>query len=525
MAKPAFDPNKPFKAVQSAAGEKPAFDPNKPFNVVSQAEPKQNMTFMGQLNEGIKQAPEALGSAAGLALGGPIGAGIGAGIGKAASEAASGVESIIKDPKKFVEDLGRLPTKEQVVEQVAKYLTTIGLNTVVPAVVEKVAGVVQAAPKEIAKEAEKKAVTATGATGLQASKFEEGAGRELLDRKLVGFGDTPAKIAQKTQAAVDKANSQIDNALSILDEKGVKVDVKNIIAKITQKIDALRKDPAQADVVKKLEGIVENIQNTGEEFISASQGEQTKRGFNKIAGNWLDPEKGQAGKIAYQAYKNEVEQTAQKYMPELAKSFKEGKETFGLLAPIKEAAERRASTLNQSPIGGLLDVAAAGGAGGMVGGVPGIATGVAAAAARRIISPRIASSAAVTLDKVSKALSGVPQYAKLMKDNPQAFQALADSVYQSYQKPELSKFAKNGITNLKSVGIDQEVIDTLSPQQLEEASSYKKGSPQMNKFLEKLKAKNPDVSMTFPMTVRKNGYSAQVSNKTELEEAKSEGWA
>ena len=105
------------------------------------------------------------------------------------------------------------------------------------------------------------------------------------------------------------------------------------------------------------------------------------------------------------------------------------KKTYGVLAPINEAAERRAATLNQSPFGGLLDVAAAGAAGASVGGLPGLATGVAAATGRKVIAPRIASSAAVTLDGVSKMLlESSPKIADLYQNNPVAFQNLAQSI-------------------------------------------------------------------------------------------------
>lgn len=249
--------------------------------------------------------------------------------------------------------------------------------------------------KPMAKEAELFAVNATGATGAQAAKFEKDAGRQLLDRNLVKFGDSAKNIAKRVSKASDQAGKEIGAALSELDAKGVQVSQENIVKALEGKVNSLSKSASSAKVAKELQNVIDDIINTGESTLSASAGEAEKRGFRKAAGNWMNPEAGKAGKEAYLAYMKEVEDVATKASPGLGKKFIQDKETFGLLAPIKEAAERRASTLNQSPIGGLLDVATAG------------TMGAPAAIARRLLSPRIGSSLAVTLDQASK-MSTVP---------------------------------------------------------------------------------------------------------------------
>lgn len=274
---------------------------------------------------------------------------------------------------------------------------------------------------KLAAGAEQFAENATGATAKQAEKFKPNAGRELLDRGLVKFGDNAEDIAKRTGAAVDDANHSIDGALKALDARGVKVSADNVVAELQSQIKAMKADPSKAGAVRKLESIINDIIETGQSNIPLSLGEETKRGFRKAAGNWMDPEAGQAGKSAYLAYRDEVENAAKAAEPGLANAFKEGKETYGLLAPIKEAAERRAATLNQSPFGGLLDITT-GGAGTMAGGP---IVGAATAVGRRLLAPRISSSAAVTLDKVSKMMMQSPKMAQLAKTNPSAFQNLA----------------------------------------------------------------------------------------------------
>lgn len=94
MPKPAFDPNKPFKAVEdvaapvAAAQTKPAFDPNKPFKQVNDDSslmdaPLLGGTPRGFIQGGLNALPTA-GMLAGGAIGtagGPVGAVGGAGLG------------------------------------------------------------------------------------------------------------------------------------------------------------------------------------------------------------------------------------------------------------------------------------------------------------------------------------------------------------------------------------------------------------------------------------------------------------
>lgn len=286
---------------------------------------------------------------------------------------------------------------------------------------------------KLATSAEKAAVRATGATGVQASKFADDAGRELLDRKLVKFGDTPATVSDRTGKALEKANAQIDSALETLDAKGVKVDAEKIKNTVQEKINALGGDPSKADIARILEGELENVAKAAKvkgAQIPVSEAEQIKRGYNRKAGNWADPEKSQAGKEMYQTYRGAVEDAATAADPSLAQTFKDAKATHGLLAPIQEAAERRALTTQQSPLGGLLDISTAGA--GAVGGGP--VGAVALPIARRVIAPRMASSWAVTLDNAAGILRKAPELAALEAKDPATFNAL---VKLAVEKPGL----------------------------------------------------------------------------------------
>lgn len=361
--------------------------------------------------------------------------------------------------------------------------------------------------RSLAKGAEDMAENATGATRVQAEKFREGSGRYLLDKKLVKFGDTTENIAERAGSAIKRSEDAIDSSLKSLDAEGVKVSQEKIVESLRAEAARLAKDPSKSDVVRKINTIVDDILETGESEISASSAEQVKRGFNQMAKNWQDPEKGQAGKIAYRAYRDAVEETAQKANPATAATFKEGKDTFGRLAPIVDAAEKRARQLNQSPLGGLLDTATIiGGATGSDDPLTGGLAGVGAAMLRRKVSPRLASSMAVTMDSISKRLLTNPEMARIAQVNPEAFRAtvfglaeemssgLRPALKVAEEKPTKGpeKWVNDGIENLNRAGIPMETLEALRSNPkgrklLIEAQGAKPNSTRMKSVIQKIR--------------------------------------
>lgn len=252
--------------------------------------------------------------------------------------------------------------------------------------------------------AEKLAENATGATGQQLAKFREGAGRELLDRGLVRFGDDPAKIAERAGEAKQAASDAIKSVLQDLDARGVEVSVDNVIDEIGRKISELRGDPSQSNVVRQLQKEIDNIVETSSSRVPISEAEATKRGYQGKV-NWLTPDTNPANAAVSGVYKEAVEGTAKAADPNASKVFESAKDTYGLLAPIEEAAQKRANQLAQHPVGGFNDMAS-GIIGGSAGGLPGVASGV---ATKRFILPRASSAAAITTDKVAKILATQPE--------------------------------------------------------------------------------------------------------------------
>lgn len=270
---------------------------------------------------------------------------------------------------------------------------------------------------KLGKSAEELAVKATGATGRQAENFAPNAGRELLDRGIVRFGGTPEDVAMRAAKASDDAGKAISSALEELDAKGVTASLDNVASAIKGKIKELSEVPGNEKIVRQLNTELDNLLERGASDLPISTAEKAKRAFQGQT-NYASPEaeKKASAQVA-RAFKEEVENSALKADPALADKFTEGKKTFGLLAPIQEAAEKRASQLHQSPFGGLGDMASAAVGGGAGGGPIGAVGGV---LGRRILSPRLASSGAVLADNLSEVVSKAPQmlgkFAKPLQD-------------------------------------------------------------------------------------------------------------
>lgn len=363
---------------------------------------------------------------------------------------------------------------------------------------------IQRGARSMGKFAEKAAVNATGATGKQASEFADDAGRQLLDRKIVRFGDSQERIAARASEAVDAANKQIDDALTKLEASGVKVDANDIYRTTRQTINKMKSDPSKADVARLLEAELDNLINATEAKGSTSFGvreaEQIKRGYNRKAGNWADPEKSMAGKEMYQTWRRGVEGAAEAADPATAKLFEEGKKTYGLLRPIEEAAERRASTTAQSPPVGFLDVSS-GAAGAVAGGPVGA---ILAPVARRLIAPRMSSSVAVAADKAAKAIGGTARATEAAARKPGLIQyatprpvrpasgvrAVGDGEDQPTKGPE--RWARVGAERLQEHGVPPAEVEALRETKkgrdlLNRASDLKPGSKAMEDVVKRMR--------------------------------------
>lgn len=339
------------------------------------------------------------------------GAGVGGYLGKAAENAYNAAMRPDRAPKEMSEVISSPLTAGAT--GVAQEGLGIGAGKVVGAGAEglgKVGSFIKnklglgamadSAANQVGKMAEGLAVKATGATEKEARDFAPDAGRQLLNRKIVKFGSSPRNIANSAEAANDAAEAAksdiVNNQL-----KNTKVDRNTVYNYIRNKIKELSGDESQLGLVKQLESKLEDITGVAEHSgteIPLAQSEKVRKGFDK-AGKWQsnsDATALEANKIAANAYREAGENAATSANPATGAAFKEAKDTQHLLIPIENSAARRAGVLDQSPVGGLHDIAAAG-----VAGIPGVI-------AKRTLFPRAASAGAVSVDQVAKAIRFAP---------------------------------------------------------------------------------------------------------------------
>lgn len=521
MGKPEFDSSQPFESADA----KPDFDPNQPFE--KSAAPMGTVERYGRA--ALKALPGAgmiLGEVGGIAsapVTGPAGPLAGPLVGAAAGKAAKNyLEEKLFDEKKTTTQKIAEPIQEAgetaalAMLPVEKALKMVAESPTGQAIGKGISKTYGAAADYFSGKAAKLAEQATGATGKQVlDNFADDAGRELIDRGIVRFGDTQAKVAERARAAMDTSNKAIDSSLEALDKKGAVVNTNQIYQKIMDRAKELGKSSATQDLAVQMEKQADNLvksaeANGWETNFPVSKGELEKREFRRQAGDWRKPDSNEVGKEMYQIWRGAVEDAATKADPHLADAFKEAKETYGLMSPIAEAAERRAAVTNQHQGVGLLDLesmrtgAEAGTAigyavGGSTGAAIGAGTGaVVAPFARRFVAPRISSSGSASVEAVGNALRAIPKYAEQAVKDPQLFKASVQTyIDQNVDERGLkgpSRWAADGYDKLLEHGADLDLLgkakaDPKLKNILIEASEEKPGSKVMDKILDKLKSK------------------------------------
>lgn len=257
-------------------------------------------------------------------------------------------------------------------------------------------GAFEGASSYLPKKSNSLATNAIGATGKEASQFKPDTGAEMLKTRpelgggrIVGFGSSPKEIAERAQTVLDASEQAKTNALQN-DLKGVNVDRNSIIGKIQSQITELDKVDGNDGLISELENKINNIRKRINTHGAESPIDMAEAGKKVHAGkaNYQNSDMDAADKVVARAYRESVEEAAEKANTDVAANFVKQKQLQGLLIPVQQAAARRAGVLAQSPPGGLLDVAtAAVTPGGPVG-------KLATAAARRAIAPRMSSMGA-----------------------------------------------------------------------------------------------------------------------------------
>ena len=365
--------------------------------------------------------------------------------------------------------------------------------------------------------AKKLAIKATGATGKDAADFAPDIGDDLLDN-VVKFGSSPASIAKNAQAKIDAAEAS-KQALINGPLKDATVDRNNIYNALGNQITALSRDESKLGVVKQLQKIQDDVTTVGSESgseLPLSQSEDVRRGFDKKA-KWdsgSDADTTEANKIASNIYRQAGEDAATAVDPQYGAQFKAAKTLQSRLIPVQEAAEKRALQLQQSPHGGLLDIAAvSGGAevgsrvGEAVAGDPGKVIGAAVGGgvgyAAKTLRPRYAAMGASLANNASQAVAAAPgaisaaaapvsevaaRYAAIPGQS--AAQSANNQVNRSPAKGP-DAWAQSGLQklNIQDTGLTQRLLaDPKGKQLLIQASDLAPGSVAMSKVMQQIRA-------------------------------------
>lgn len=140
--------------------------------------------------------------------------------------------------------------------------------------------------------------------------------------------------------------------------------------------------------------------------IPLQQSETVRKSWDNNA-KWNAPgdsETKTAAKIVANAYRGAAEDAIAQADPQLGSAYKAAKTTQHILYPVQEAAEKRASTLNQSPMGGFGDVVT-GGAAAAVGGNMAVVPTI---AAKKMLFPRLPSMLGTTSNALGNNAGAIP---------------------------------------------------------------------------------------------------------------------
>lgn len=356
------------------------------------------------------------------------------------------------------------------------YENTASTVNLIPPLVAAVKFFRPAAAAKLEGMAVKAAENATGATAVQAEKFAPGSGKMLLDEGIVSAGKSQAGIAKAAAEAREAAGKNIGAVVKELEAAGAPLsDRQELGIKMLDRAEELKNASSQVDrdTGKALERIAEEFSGAKNKSLPISEVEREKSAFDKLAKWDIQNPTPSTGRDAYREAANllrsHVEGIATQVEPGLAEIFKHEKQLYGALTPIEKAAERRALVTNQSPWAGIQDIVAGSSVGPavgtavthmtgnpVIGGAAGLISGMGAAASRRVIAPRLASTAADVLYKGSKLLGA--EFVKPLESFVQAGSIPMATVSRIMETPE-------GRGVMKEILKDVAVGNTYQPKQ------------------------------------------------------------
>lgn len=391
-----------------------------------------------------------------------------------------------------------------------------GVEKAVP-VIQKGASAVGKKARDLAERFAARAVGAERGTikKLGAEKVKD-IGRYALDEGLLTPLSSTDDVVSRNLANKAKGGQMMDDVYTTIDNaRASKFNPLEVAGKVDEKLGGFYRSPINKGEANQLENTLESILMRGDRNIPLKQAQVLKQELGKVA-NWKNniniTDKEKMAREAYSIVSKSIDDAAEQgaksiHHEGIEKSLKIGKKLYGDAKGAEELLTNKVAREQGNKIVGLTDAITGAGALGY-GGVTGDwKTAGALVLAKKGLQKYGAQTAALTLNKVSKALLSAPKFANLQATNPKAFQAVAQSLLnKSGQGPNIksaerneepskgpSKWAKDGIAKLKqhfpSGSFDKLLATPEGKKLLIAASDLKPGSKAMQDVLAQIKSK------------------------------------
>ena len=254
-------------------------------------------------------------------------------------------------------------------------------------------------------------------------------GRYALDEGLITPLSSTDDIIERNLAKKAAGSSKMNEVYSAIDDAGKSsFNPLEVATKVDEKIGDFYRSPINRGETNQLENTLESILMRGEGNIPLSEAQILKQELGKVA-NWKNniniTDKERMARDAYGIVSSHIDDAVESGAKEigsdgLLETLKQGKQLYGNAKGADELLTNKLAREQGNKLFGLTDSIATGSAATAVG-----PTGLLAFPAKKVIESYGPQSAAIALDKVSKALLKSPQMSAVYKSNPMLFQKIA----------------------------------------------------------------------------------------------------
>lgn len=476
---------------------------------------------------------------------------------------------IFGDPYEETEAVGLVKqTGADLLEGVATEAGGIVLGKGVQAAAPYVSKMAKPVGEKIMSAADSMAARAIGAERATVKKLGnekvKEVGRYALDNDLLKPFSNTEDIVSANQSAKARGGAMMEDVYSKIDKANQSTfNPLDVAAKVDQQIGGFYRSPINRAETNQLENTLESMLVRGDKNISIKEAQALKEELGKVANrknNINITDKERMAREAYSIVSKEIDVAVDAGAKnigsdDLLAKLGGGKKLYSNSKAAEELLQNKLAREQGNKMMGITDWGVVGGGipAAIISGGSSVVPTVGILGAKKYAEKYGAQQGALMLDKAGKAISKTT-----LKDVPAASKIASNVIVKDFiPKPELK-----GVDRWIAKG-QQRVIETdasIDPEFLNQYQQSKNGkndliraseldpkSNRMNEIINKIKSsdeykqflkqkekqaqsKEPDQAkaqkpIKFPLTVKKDGFTAVVRNPAELEEAKSEGWS